>query len=234
MPKFDSKKALIILGVIVVLGAAFYFLYQTNPTLFMNKEAERVWRSNQEQQIASLIRAGNFDACASVDYKSSDGVDYKAVCQNNIALNKATQSSDISWCKRLDNKNFKVDDCEKNIIFTSIRAGSGIEICNNSSEEVKNNCYSFYWTEQAKQKGNINLCRNIEKIGDQPFCRDNYWIELLIKDSQRISCANFTSASLQNDCKALKSVFDKNSLQTTKNICINIKNQDIRNICEKN
>ncbi|MEK7630104.1 MAG: hypothetical protein AAB432_01835, partial [Patescibacteria group bacterium] len=150
MPKFDSKKILIAVSALVILGAAFYFLYQANPALFMSKEAERAWRNNQEQQVASLVRAGDFDACANVNYKSADGVDYKNVCENNIALNKAIQTLDLSWCKNLDDKLFLVNDCELQVSIEKLTKKLDISFCNNiSNSQTKKECEVRYWILKA-------------------------------------------------------------------------------------
>mgnify|MGYP001573280393 CR=1 FL=1 len=232
MPKFDFKKILISLGVLVILGAAFYFLYQTNPALFMSKEAERAWRSNQEQQIAALITAGDFDACANVGYKSSDGVDYKIVCQKNIALNKAIATLDFSWCNKVANNTSFIESCEEKVVFAKLAAKKNLSVCDSvTNASLKNECVVAYWFQKVIEEGKVSICKNLE----EPFlkiCQNNFWLSRLVENPVSVSCSVFSDSSINSDCEIFKSSQKEQNLATKLKMCLRISSPELYINCK--
>ncbi len=203
--KLKLKELLIILGVLVLLIGGYWLYQQGYFNKFKTAEDEAAWRLQQEQNVAQLIRAGNFDACGKVDYKSVDGTDYKIICQNNIALNKANETSDLAWCEKLDDKFIKKDDCQRQVIYQKLGQNNDLVVCDSAPIAIQAECRDSFWFKEAVQKNNIELCVKISSDSNRELCRDNFYKEKLIQSPANFDCSVFSDFS-KSDCENFQKV----------------------------
>lgn len=226
MVKKKNEMALIIFALIVLLASGFYYLWQADffGKKFISQEDEQKWRREQELNVAQIIRAGNLTSCDDVNYKSADGVDYAKVCQNNIALNKAQETLDISWCKKLDGKLIGVENCERQILFSKLNKEKNLAVCDIApNETLKKECQNGYWFTKSISDSDIVLCKNVvetavakteqatannpeaSKQTNVSRCEENYYLEQLIKNPASADCFQFTTDFMKKDCETYKS-----------------------------
>jgi len=200
----EQQKTKLIYGIIALVVLVLIAVAIFGKKKFKTSEEERMWRAGEEQKVASLIRAGDFDACDKVSYKAADGIAYKTVCANNIALQKAVAELKYDWCAKLDDKLFSITDCKRQVMFQKLEKENTLSVCEGApSRELKNQCTAGYWTKNAVEKNDGNLCTNIEETQASASCKDSVSIAALIKDPKNMTCDNF-SAGLKNDCEQFK------------------------------
>ncbi len=168
------------------------------------KGDEKTWRAEQEQSVAGLIRAGDITKCDDISYKAADGIAYKTVCINNIALKKALENGDYEWCKKLDDKLFSIADCNRQVVFAKLQKENNLSVCDSApSPELKDQCIMGYWNQKAVSANDEVICKNITDAQASGACKDNVLIEQLIKKPSSVQCTQF-SEGLKNDCEQFK------------------------------
>ncbi|MBI5733106.1 hypothetical protein HY967_04100 [Candidatus Jorgensenbacteria bacterium] len=208
MPKkkdFEFQGLMSLFAAIAILGIIFYLVGEQIgfPGRERTPQDERMWRKGEEQKVAALIKSGSFESCESVNYASSDGIDYKIVCKNNIAVNKAIETLDMLWCGKLDNNLFSIDDCERRVIGQKLAEAPSLSVCNEAPRAaIKSDCETAYWLDKAIRDNNVGACANVEQA-NQASCEEIYWAERLARDSKSIDCSTVVT-SLKVDCEALK------------------------------
>lgn len=204
--KLKLKKLLIILAVLVLIVGGYWLYKEGFFNKFKTVQDEAAWRLQQEQAVAQLIKAGDFDACREVDYKSTDGVDYRTICQNNIALNKANESLDLIWCDKLDDQLIKKSDCENQILGRKLVVEENISVCDSATTvDLKNECQNIFWFQESINKGDISFCSRVNGEKEQLSCKENFNIEQLIKLPSQFNCSVF-GGLLKSDCENFKDV----------------------------
>ncbi|MDI6821150.1 MAG: hypothetical protein QMD65_03170 [Patescibacteria group bacterium] len=200
--------ALLALG-LIILAAAFYFLGGFDAfKKLKTPEQEQTWRESQELAVAQIIKAGSFDACEKVNYKSADGTDYKIVCRNNVALNKAQEMLDISWCAKLDGQLISKTDCERQILAEKVAKEKNLSVCNIATNEtIKQECLFEYWFRRSIEENNHDLCNNIKIIELKNVCIERTHVKRLLDNPKRGSCDKI-SANLKNDCEIYLSILN--------------------------
>src|SRR3989338_10878165 len=96
-----------VFGVLVIF-VVLKFFFQPSPT-------------EVQEQTAEVIKQGDIAKCDSFDGKVIEGVDYGAVCRNNVSINLATQNLDPSYCDKLDETMMNINYCKRTVIQKKIQ-----------------------------------------------------------------------------------------------------------------
>lgn len=156
-----------------------------------------------QEEITPLIKAGDMSACQNIQNEM-----YKKVCINNIALNKAYETKDISYCQYLDNELIPRADCERKIIFEKSITEESITACSEASDEaLRLECENGYYFGLATKNNDPSICT---KAADAGYCTDSYWLQQFMIDPSKVSCTSFSKDDVRNDCAKIKSLASSN------------------------
>ncbi|MEK9175334.1 MAG: hypothetical protein AAB795_01950 [Patescibacteria group bacterium] len=205
--KFTKQQ---IVGIVVVCVIIVGFL--VSKFIFQPSSAE------VQAKAAEVIKQGDIAKCDSFDGKVIEGVDYGAVCRNNISTNLATQNLDPSYCDKLDETMMSVLDCKRTVVQAKLQKTGDVTICNFwTDESMKANCVNFYWRNKAIQSNDVAFCRNSTDDNANSFCVGDVLIGQLISNPRSTRCANFPT-SMRSDCTAYQDAQRKPT--TISNQCI--------------
>lgn len=199
---FKNILAPLIVAVIVVgFGAYLYFPQILSKFLNTTKVVEVKTELELQQQVADIVATKDFSQCSKV----SDLI-YKVVCVNNIALNLAQETQDLSYCQKIDNNLVPISDCERQIIFTKSVTKGDVKVCEETNDAmIKEECITGYWQTKAYKEGNTALCENIGNEFGKNFCYDNYLFNTtFLKNISGYDCRSFKDTQTQEDCKTYK------------------------------
>lgn len=181
-----------------------------------------------QNQIAPLIAAGDSAACNSITDAS-----YKQVCKNNIAINQAKKTGDVSFCKNVDNVMVPRSFCESQIVLEKSVSTNNIQVCMEATDTtVQKSCTDAF--NQRTEAGNSipSMCDASEAGAS---CRLNEVLLSLTQAPQTTNCSKLTVVNEKTECAALKEVlikdiFDVNAL--TK-VCEGFETTFFKNVCNK-
>jgi hypothetical protein len=150
-----------------------------------------------QEQIAPLIQAGDMTACEQV----ADDM-YKKVCINNIALNKAQETNDISYCRYIDNELIPRADCEQQVVTTLSLEKEDPAICDQATDtEVKARCKESYHLALALKQNDPAPCT---QAANPASCTDHFYLQQFTQDPDKVSCDAFSTPEAQADCATIK------------------------------
>lgn len=188
---------------VIVLGFGVYLYF---PEVFLKfssatKAPEVKTELELQQQVADIVATKDFSQCGNV----SDAM-YKVVCVNNIALNLAQETQDLSYCQKIDNALVPISDCERQIIFTKSVTKGDVAVCSETNDAViREECIAGFWQTKAFNEGNTKLCENIGNEFNKNYCYDNYLFNTtFLKNVSGFDCRSFKDAQTQKDCKTYK------------------------------
>lgn len=203
------KCILIVLGAIAILAllaAVFNTKYSFVPGTEKQpvKNEETILSSEDEvklqETIAPLIKNGDMKACEQVGNAM-----YRKVCINNIALNKAEETKDISFCQYLDNELIPRETCERQIIFQKSVATESVAACQETTNEaLKKECEDSFGTRLALEKNDPSWCDRSQIPNE---CKDMVALGRFSTDPRNLDCASFSTEDAKNDCTSLKPLF---------------------------
>lgn len=212
--------SIIIAGIVLGFGTYLYSPEVFSKFFNATKKPEVKTELQLQQQVADIVATKDFSQCSKV----SDAL-YKVVCVNNIALNLAQETQDLSYCQKIDNNLVPISDCERQIIFTKSVTKGDVSVCGETNDAtIKEECITGFWQERAFKEGNITLCENIIGEFHKNYCYDNYLFNKnylgnmsgfdcrLFKDAQtKEDCLNYKKISSQgNMCEGLNSMLFSN------------------------
>jgi len=246
------KGPLIAIGVIFIVGFILFgsLLFLTSqkklraPEATNNREplgsreealkryAELPQLSNSEAQkeiIAAIIEAKDLEKCQVAEGVLIDGQDYGVVCKNNVAEKLAKENLDINYCRQLDGVLVSQKLCMEDILIALANKDSNEARCKESQDsEVEINCLVAFWSDQAKEKNDPQLC---SKISDQIFkenCRIYFYTNQLISNSPVVNCSAVPEV-MTADCHLIKS---SNAGLKNKEICPKLTIPQLRDFCQ--
>lgn len=192
---------LIITVIIVGFGSYLYFPQILSRIFNTIQKPEIKTELELQQQVADIVATKDFLQCSEV----SDAL-YKVVCVNNIALNLAQETQDLSYCQKIDNNLVPISDCERQIIFTKSIVKNDVKVCEETTNTtIKEECITGYWQAKAYKEGNTALCENVSNEFGKNFCYDNYLFNTaFLKNVSGYDCRSFKDAQMQEDCKIYK------------------------------
>lgn len=150
-----------------------------------------------QKQASEIIKTKDLSKCEEIPNEM-----FRKVCTNNIALNLAQDTGDVSYCKKLDNELISISDCEKKTAMESSLQKGSVESCNFLPDENdKAICLNnFYQTKSISEK-NISLCDGIKEIETRNLCKDQYTYKLeFIENPKSFECEKFYTAEAKRDC----------------------------------
>ncbi len=153
-----------------------------------------------QEAIAPLIASGDMKACEQIDNAM-----YRAVCINNIALQKAEETNDIAYCGYLDDELIPEETCERQVIFQkSVDEGNTNACAETKNDALKRECEDSFPIRLALEKNDPSLCDRSPSPGD---CKDILALGRFSTDPQSLDCASFSTEDARNDCTSLKPLF---------------------------
>jgi hypothetical protein len=127
---------------------------------------------------------------------------YRKVCINNIALNKAQETNDITYCRHIDNELIPRADCERQVVNTLSLEKEDQAICDQATDtEVKTQCKESYHLALALKKNDASLCA---QAANPANCTDYFYLQQFTQDPAKVSCDAFSTPEAQADCATIK------------------------------
>lgn len=224
----EKKKVLYGAGAAVLVVAVFFIVWAITSS---SGQSEAEWRAQEETNVAAIIQGGNFEACGRVAYTNENGIDYRGVCVNNVALKKAQETLDISWCDKLDDRSVSRDECRKSVIYQKLARERKIETCELfKGDEERVICRDIYWQEEAAHANDPRLCEKVSGgTEEKAACRDEVSLRRLAA-GEHIQCSSFSSG-LVSDCEAFSAARDTSDMQKRADLCRTISNPRLQAQC---
>lgn len=221
----SKKKSIILIAVLIFLFVLSYF-YRA-PIVDFFKTWQKIEPRNEiklQEQTAEIIKTKDFGQCEKIDDEL-----YKTVCRNNISLNLAQETQDISYCQKIDNKLISIEDCERQVIFQKSLDKEDINVCKETqNQELQKQCQDAFWPSLALKNSDVNLCNNALAEQEKNFCRDNYLFQKeFIQNTAQFNCQKFTDEQVKADCKIYKESLGKQAHI----VCTDLKSNLFSNYC---
>jgi len=232
----NTKTVLIIFLVILALVGISSFLFLSGffektseiekPPVVIGDKKEEVTLSEQELQkkVSDAVKTSDFSSCESITDEF-----YNIVCINNIALNLAKETGEISHCQKIDGKLMSVTDCEGEVI--SLLSRSSSDACSELEGDAKKQCTNNFYSQDALKNGNIEACDNISGKEQIDSCRNNYFVNKeFFGNEQNFSCDLFEGEDIVSDCEYIKQEISQG--ETLNDLsCVNLKTSIFLHYC---
>jgi hypothetical protein len=179
-----------------------------------------------QEQIAEIIKTKDFERCKEVNNEM-----YRTVCINNIALNLASETQDISYCQKIDNKLVPIETCESQIILKKSLEKEDINVClETTNQDLQKRCQDSFWVSLAQKKEDVSVCENIKEDATKNYCHDSYLFdnEYTQNDPVLFSCDKFNDEQTKADCLLRRDILNN---KTTFKSCDDFKSSLFLNYC---
>lgn len=203
----DQKRFQILSIIALVIFAAGITWYYTNVLEFG-------FGATPQEKTKTLVEKGDIGRCAKVRDVVVDGIHYESVCRNNIALSRANETLDISYCDLVDDQLVSKSECRQNVIVNMIKQKKDSKYCDLFSGNEQEFCYTIFTNTKAQENQNIDVCGELEHELLRTQCRDNYSFEAFAKDPSTVVCSSFSDKTLQDECAAVQ-IIAKTPLKRT-------------------
>lgn len=152
-------------------------------------------------RAAAIIRGGDIRACDQLD-QVFDGVNYRTVCRNNIALNLAKEKGDVRYCNDIDNVLVSTADCERQVLYVVSIDRESIDACDAASiPEVRAQCRDAFFLALALKKKDASICNRAETQQAKMSCSDGYvFRNEFLGHSGTFDCSKFAGSEFGRDC----------------------------------
>ncbi|HGJ66374.1 TPA: hypothetical protein ENS27_13505 [bacterium] len=197
----------------VIGGALMIPLIQEQITAFFYpnykiKKADKPLKTEAEiqEQMAEIIKSKDDRKCKEINNEI-----YQTACVNNIALNLAKETGDISYCQKIDDKLMSKKNCEGLIVMKKAIEKEDIKFCKEATDkQIMKNCEGTFWLALARKKKDIDMCQNIELEQNKANCHDSYLFDYEFSQNKiAFDCNKFKDANNKKDCQIFKKYFDK-------------------------
>lgn len=223
----NSKKKSVILIIIFISLFVLGYFYRT-PILDFLKTRQTTESRDEiklQEQAGEIIKTKDFGRCDEIKDEM-----YQTVCINNIALNLAQETQDISYCQKIDDKLVSVSSCESQIIFQKSLDKEDIRVCQETQNtELQKQCQENFWPNLALKKEDIKICNNLQTEQDKNLCSDNYLFqkEFITQKPAGFDCEKFKDEQVRADCK----IYKTDSVKQTPDFCAKLKSNLFLNHC---
>ncbi|MEK7187836.1 MAG: hypothetical protein AAB691_03260 [Patescibacteria group bacterium] len=216
-----------ILGALLIVGGALFYFWPVERGVSLPSESERLAaRVAKEQAVAALIASKDITRCEEVKGVSSDGINYYAVCRNNILYQTISENPDFSQCDAVDGTLFTKTECEERVLSARISLGKeGVELCDTAPAPSRETCRLSYWQTQALKTGTTAPCGNLSGT-DTTYCREKVLLRLLRDNPKTESCTQFDPSD-QAACSQVKQAVTSKKITE----CQKITRPDFRQVC---
>lgn len=194
--KYLLPLVIITLGIIIIIYLGYDKIKEVIP-------------SNETQPKDWEIAAG--DAIKTNDFKECDQIKddkYKTVCINNIALNKANETGDVSFCDKVDGKLITKAYCQENAASQSSQTKEDISQCDKiQDEQDRAFCKESFFISLAIKKDDITICNQATKQQTKDTCKDMFTVRKENqKDFKTFDCKKLSTPQTTTECEKLKKV----------------------------
>ncbi len=212
--------------VLFIIAYTLFFLLTAETVDYKNvsEEASEPTRANNEvltieseilfqEQIAPIIKKGDMSACEQVKNNI-----YKNVCINNIALNKAQETKDISYCQHLDNDLVERSSCEIQILIKKSIEEENLAVCDTTKDEgVRRECQDSFFLGVAVANSDPEFCNEASDVVKANQCWNEYYAKSFFIStssqglSEEVDCSLFRGDDARADCSAITAAMKENS-----------------------
>jgi len=210
MPSQPEKKPIVKMIIAVIAIVAIVVIIGVVGVLIGGKTDPVARELALQQQASSIVATGDYAGCDAI----SDEM-YHAVCINNIALNLAQETGDVSHCQKLDGNLLSIAGCERDILIPQIQQGKSIDICEGATtEESKNLCKDNFYMNTAIRENSPEICSSISDAQLSLVCEDtaNVFGILQTGSIKDVNCDNLAYGPHKNECNLLKKGINSCSL----------------------
>ena len=190
---------------LIIVAASVFYLYNSS------KNLASLPPPKQQEKVSEIIAAGDIGQCKRARGVVIDGVNYEAVCKNNIALQAAHASLDFSQCEKLDDNLMSIDDCKEKVLMEKLTKEQNISVCDMApTQDIKTGCTNKFWIQKALAGQDEALCGNVTPEFQQWICKDSVALGELKSpnDIVALRCGDLSSFA-ENDCGQLKSLIQR-------------------------
>lgn len=183
-----------------------------------------------QEQIAPLIKAGDMAACNQVQNTM-----YKSVCVNNIALQKAEATQDITFCQYLDNELITRESCERQVISRKSIEREDRSVCYETQNEVlQRGCEDTYFFGLAQKKQDPKFCDQDTNTTQANLCWNMYYVQSIMNPvlngkTQPLNCSLLRGDDAKADCVAIAPAIERGDTQKLAEAC-QAKKSDVFNM----
>lgn len=217
--------------VFIIFITASYFVkpYFSQKSLTPEKEIEF------QKQAGEIIKTKDFSSCNAIKNEM-----YQSVCVNNIALNLAQETKDISYCLKLDNKLVPIAECERQIVSQLSLEKEDKAICQTATDEtVAKGCEEFYLFGLANKKQDPDICDQDPDKTKADQCWNAYHVQKTLSPqglsgagtAPSLGCSILRGADAKADCVLISEAKKDNNPQKLEMSCQNLKTQLFFRIC---
>ncbi len=197
--KYLLPLVIIILGIITIIYLGY------------DKIKEKV----TQPQVTTDWEIAAGDAIKTNDFKQCDKIKdnkYKTVCINNIALNKANETGDVSYCDKVDGKLITKAYCQENAASQNSQVKEDVSQCDKIEDQQKKTfCKNSFYFTLALKKNDPAQCDQAPDQQTKNDCKDIFLLTTQYqKDPQAFDCQKLSTDDAKNDCQKLKTRKDKN------------------------
>ena len=185
-----------------------------------------------QEEISPLIKGGDMKACDSVTNDM-----YRKVCINNIALNKAEETKDISYCQYLDNELIERSSCERQILNQKAIEKEDKSVCSETKDEkLKQECENSFLFGMASKKQDPKLCDQDADKTKADQCWNGYQAQRMMVPTTdgkpgEVDCGLFRGEDVKADCQALTAALKESNPQKLMEACQAQKTKAFFQVC---
>lgn len=148
-------------------------------------------------QMSEIIKSKDFNRCNEL------GSTYRSVCVNNIALNFAQETQDISYCQKMDNTLVTISDCERQIIFAKAVKKGDAAVCYETRDAgLQKQCRENFELLFAIKKNDGGLCGKIADPESREYCYTKILVNNNPTSVKNFDCSQFSQEKNRLDCKS--------------------------------
>lgn len=210
-----------VIGLIVILFIVLYLVEQKQRSV--------------ADQVAGIVLKGNIADCAKFNGTRVAGVDYEAVCKNNILQNQATNAKSIEACDTLEGTSLSPDSCKEKVAIEIARSAISEKNCSLlSNEKYVAICVNAFWEIFAQKNNDVSACSHLQAEA-RKNCELPFLLNQLNFDYKKVNCTKYEN-NLAKNCSLLIAALNKPKdgflAQTTQ--CTKIPEEDLASFCELN
>lgn len=207
--------------IFAVIFAVFYFIKTPLNLDFLRKKPQGIEQEIKQElttaeelklqeQVGDIIKTKDLGQCDGIENEM-----YKKVCINNIALNLAQETQDISYCQKLDNELVPIRDCESRVVFAKSLEREDIAVCQETKDqELQKQCQDSFYSQLALKKEDINICSQAPSEEQANLCYNSFLITRdFTKDSKNFNCTLLKGLDTQEDCQKMKELLAKEPIE---------------------
>lgn len=217
-----------ILAIVVVIVGIISVLNNPTSTPAV-EEVDPVAREIKlQEQIAPLIKSGDMKACDQVLDEM-----YRKVCVNNIAIQKAEETNDISYCQYLDGELVSKEVCERQVVMTTAIAKEDVSACTLTTNELlQQECEDSYFYNLAQAKSDPSVCDQMEDEDKANQCWNIYHLNpsQLNLTTESFDCQVLRGEAEQTDCQNIIPIISTNPSGLAE-ACQNQQSQLFQSLC---